>query len=196
MLARQPCDAPGDTARSAVPTDGHSGAGPPPSAGLGCTGEGDTHTQSCSRRCISPSAIPSVYTAFKEKQDQMPLRQLPQLLSRAPPVSEGFTQPGAIEVVPALPRGHAWRKRRKSRSPSPAPRDRLRQLFPIDPGTALQEKNREQKVGENPSFQGKEGNDQENRKASLVPNTRHPDLTNLLAARHSRTASPPRPVPD
>lgn len=156
-------------------------------------GGGHTHTQSCSRRCISPSAIPSVYTALKENQDQTPLRQLPQLLSRAPPVSEGFTQPGATEVVPALPRGHA---RRKSQSPSPAPRDRLRQLFPIDPGTALQEKNREQKVGENPSFQGKEGNDQENRKASLVPNTRRPDLTNLLAARRSRTASPPRPVPD
>ena len=51
---------------------------------------------SCSRCCISPSAIPSVYTDLKEKQDQTPLQQLPQLLSRADPVSEGFRQPSAI----------------------------------------------------------------------------------------------------
>lgn len=94
-----------------------------------------------------------------------------------PPTSEGFAQPGAISVVPALPRGRARRERRNSQSPPPAPQDQLWQLFPIEPGTALQEKNREQKVGENPSFQGKEGNDQENRKVSLVPNTRRPDLT-------------------
>lgn len=40
----------------------------------------------------------------------------------------------------------------------------------------------EQKVGENPSFQGEEGNDQGNRKASLVPNTRCTDLTHLPVA--------------
>lgn len=42
--------------------------------------------------------------------------------------------------------------------------------------------NMEQKVGENPSFQGEEGNDQGNRKASLVPNTRCTDLMHLPVA--------------
>lgn len=163
MLARQVCDAHGDTAHSVV-----------------SVGRADPSTSQAGHKVLralhrvlhrSPPAIPSVP---KENQEQTWLRQLP---PEHTPTSEGFAQPGAISVVPALPRERERQERRNSQSPPPAPQDQLWQLFPIEPGTALQEKNREQKVGENPSFQGKEGNDQENRKVSLVPNTRRPDLT-------------------
>lgn len=133
----------------------------------------------------------TVYMDLKDKRDQKPLEQLPQCLSKARTPSARVLHRRVPFRRCQLCRGGlcAVKEEKEPEPPAHCPG----QLFPIDPGRLYKRKNREQKVGENPSFQGKEGNDQENRKASLVPNTQRPDLTNLPAASPApATGWPPR----